>query len=144
MAGVQKSFHETPCMLCIAAVLGKVMVTVFVCSCLFTKGGLQSVFQQLPPNRTIRKCSGKKSSRGREKYIDSLVAFLERKVTQVQSVLSVPSPRSFQLGHSVLISRTGKSVNCNRSFNALQAVSFSLPCKPEHTVLSKRHKIYSV
>lgn len=80
MAGVQKSvmsFRETLCMLCIAAVLGKVIVTVFVSSCLYVYQRMPSVavFQQFPPNRKIRKSSGKKrSSGGREKYIDSLGA----------------------------------------------------------------------
>lgn len=62
MTGVQESvmsFHETPCTLCTAAVLGKVMVTVFVSSCLYTEGCLQSVFQQFLSNGKIRKSSQK-------------------------------------------------------------------------------------
>lgn len=137
MAGVQKSmmsFHETACMLCIAALLGKVMATVFVSGCLFIKGCLQSVFQQFPPNGKIGKSSGKKGLQGAGR--NTLIVW-EKKVAQIQSMFSVPSPGAFQMGHSVLISRTGKPVNCNWSFNALQAVFFSLPCNPEHTVIFK-------
>lgn len=129
------SFCDTPCMLCIAAVLGKVMVTVFVASCLFTKGCLQSVFQQLTPNRKIRKSSGKQGLQGAGR---SILIVWERKVTQVQSTFSQSLlPGLSNWGHSISISRTAKPVNCNWFFNALQAVFFSLPCKPEHTVISK-------
>lgn len=68
------SFHKTPRTFSIAAVLGKVMITVFVSSCLYTEV-IPSVcgFQQSPPNRkTGRNSAKKKSSRGREECIDSL------------------------------------------------------------------------
>lgn len=126
MAGVQKSvmaFHEALCMLCIAAVLGKAVVTVFVSSCPYVHQRMPSVtvFQQFPPNRKIRKSSGKKGLQGAGKNI---LILWERREVQIQSMLSVPSPRAFQLGHSILISRTGKPVDCNWSFDALQAVFF--------------------
>lgn len=135
MAGVQKSvmsFRGTLCMLCIAAVLGKVIVTVFVSSCLYVHQRMPSVavFQQFPPNRKIRKSSGKKGLQGAGRNISIL---WERREAQIQSMLSVPPPRAFQLDHSALISRTGKPVNCNCFTSSL----FSLPCNPEHTVISK-------
>lgn len=68
------SFHKIPCTFSIAAVLGKVMITVFVSSCLYTEVYLQSVVSSSPhptgrQGKTVQK---KKSSRGREEYIDSL------------------------------------------------------------------------
>lgn len=44
------SFHKTPCMFSIVAVLGKVTITVFVSSCFYTEVHLQSVvFSSLYP-----------------------------------------------------------------------------------------------
>lgn len=100
---------------------GKVMVTVFVSGCLFTKGCLQSVFQQFPSSGKIWKSSGKG---GLQRAGRSILTLWEKKVAQIQSMLSVPSPVAFQMGYSVLIFRTEEPVNCNWSFNTLQALFF--------------------